>query len=66
MDFLKIRIRQKGSHGGHNGIKDIINKINTEKFKRIKIGIGENKNINLSDYVLSNFTLQELELFNDE
>ena len=66
LDFLKIRIRQKGSHGGHNGIKDIINKINTEKFKRIKIGIGENKNINLSDYVLSNFTLQELELFNDE
>src|SRR5699024_2915828 len=41
LDFLKIRIRQKGSHGGHNGIKDIINKINTEKFKRIKIGIGE-------------------------
>lgn len=66
LDFLKIRIREKGSHGGHNGIKDIINKINTDKFKRIKIGIGENKNIDLSNYVLSNFTPKEFELLKDE
>ncbi len=60
LDFLKIRIREKGSHGGHNGIRDIIDKINTSKFKRIRVGIGENKDISLSNYVLSNFTLDEL------
>lgn len=60
LDFSKIRIREKGSHGGHNGIKDIIKKINTNKFKRIRIGIGENKSIDLSNYVLSNFTNEEL------
>ena len=36
----KIRFRKKGSSGGHNGIKDIINKLQTENFNRIKIGIG--------------------------
>ena len=36
-----IRIRKKGSAGGHNGIKDIIEKTGTEEFKRIKVGVGE-------------------------
>ena len=53
LDFLKIRIRQKGSHGGHNGIKDIINKINTEKFKRIKITTCNYKNIFISFFIYS-------------
>lgn len=66
LDFLKLRIKEKGSHGGHNGIRDIINKINTEKFKRIRIGIGENKNISLSNYVLSNFTSDEIGKLNDK
>lgn len=60
LDFSKIRVRVRGSHGGHNGIRDIISKINTDKFKRIKLGIGENKDIDLSSYVLSNFTEEEL------
>ena len=48
----KIRFRKKGSSGGHNGIKDIIGKLHTENFNRIKIGIGSppfderNKNFN--------------------
>lgn len=66
LDFSHIRIRKKGSHGGHNGIRDIINKINTDKFKRIKIGIGENKNIDLSNYVLSKFTQSELLLLEEK
>lgn len=65
LDFLKIRIREKGSHGGHNGIKDIVNKLNTEKFKRIRVGIGENKNIDLANYVLSKFKKQELDLLTE-
>ena len=62
LEISKIRIREKGSHGGHNGMKDIIKKLNTEKFKRIRVGIGENKNIELANYVLSKFNKNELEL----
>ncbi len=59
----KLRIRRKGSAGGHNGIKSIIELTGSEDFARIKIGVGQkpNKNINLADWVLSKFTEQELE-----
>lgn len=40
----KIRLRQKGSAGGHNGIKSIIAHLNTQVFKRVKVGIGRPKN----------------------
>lgn len=52
----KIRIRKKGSAGGHNGIKNIIALTGTQNFQRIKIGVGEKpKNWDLADYVLSRF-----------
>ena len=41
LDVGKIRIRRKGSHGGHNGIRDIIQHLGTEEFARIKIGVGK-------------------------
>ena len=44
LDFGDIRIREKGSSGGHNGIKSIIKHIGTQEFKRIKIGIGRPRN----------------------
>ncbi|MDR0739856.1 MAG: aminoacyl-tRNA hydrolase [Mycoplasmataceae bacterium] len=61
-----IRIRNNGSSGGQNGIKDIINKLNTTDFPRIKIGIGRptNKKINLADYVLGTFTNTEKPIIN--
>ena len=43
LEVGKIRIRDKGSAGGHNGIKSIINNLNTEVFARIKIGVGQPK-----------------------
>lgn len=54
----KLRIRRKGSHGGHNGIKSIINICGTDAFPRIKIGVGEkpNPNWDLADWVLSKFS----------
>jgi len=61
----KIRFRKKGSSGGHNGIKDIINKLKTENFNRIKIGIGSpptsetNKNLNTISHVLGNISSKE-------
>lgn len=57
----KVRVRQKGSHGGHNGIRDIIDWLQTDQFMRIKIGVGEkpNPNYDLADWVLSRFTSAE-------
>lgn len=56
----EIKLRTSGSSGGQNGIKDIINKLGTESFKRIKVGIGPKpKNIDLAKYVLSNFSKDE-------
>lgn len=52
-----VRIREKGSAGGHNGIKSIIANLGTEEFLRIKVGIGDKPNgWDLADYVLSKFS----------
>ena len=51
-----IRIREKGSAGGHNGIKSIINHMGSDVFSRVKVGIGEKPNgWDLADYVLAKF-----------
>ena len=56
----QIRIRAKGSAGGHNGIKNIIAHLGTQVFPRIKVGVGEKpKKYDLADYVLSHFTKAE-------
>lgn len=56
----KIKIKQKGSSGGQNGLRNIISHLKTENIKRIKIGIGRPKNnINIKDYVLSKLTFEE-------
>ena len=58
----QIRIRKKGSAGGHNGIKNIIAQLGTQVFPRIKVGVGEKpKKYDLADYVLSHFTKAERE-----
>lgn len=53
----KLRIRRKGSAGGHNGIKSIIELTGSEDFARIKLGVGAkpHKNMDLADWVLSKF-----------
>lgn len=51
-----LRIRKKGSAGGHNGIKNIIARTGTQNFQRIKVGVGEKpKGWDLADYVLGHF-----------
>lgn len=55
-----LRIRKKGSAGGHNGIKNILAQIGTNTFKRIKVGVGEKPaGYDLADYVLGHFTAAE-------
>lgn len=56
-----VRIREKGSHGGHNGIRNIIAQMGTDEFWRVKVGIGEKPNgWDLADYVLAKFQGDDL------
>lgn len=58
----RLRIRKKGSAGGHNGMKNIIKLLGTEGFPRVRVGVGEKpKHMDLADYVLSRFDMSELE-----
>ena len=57
-----IRIRKKGSAGGHNGIKNIIAHLGTQEFPRVRIGVGEKPaRMDLADYVLGRFPKEEAE-----
>ncbi len=61
-DLGKIRIREKGSSGGHNGIRDIINKMGTSDIKRIKVGIGHAPNKQSINFVLGKFSQEQKKL----
>ncbi len=62
LDVGKLRIRKKGSAGGHNGMKNIIKHLGTEGFPRVRVGVGEKpKHMDLADYVLSKFGKEELD-----
>ena len=55
-----LRIRKKGSAGGHNGIKNIIQHLGTQVFPRIRVGVGEKpEGWDLADYVLSGFSKED-------
>lgn len=59
----QIRIRKKGSAGGHNGIKSIISQLGTQNFYRVKVGVGAKpKGWDLADHVLGRFSSSEREL----
>ena len=66
----KIRVRKKGSSGGHNGLKSIINYLNSQEFLRIRIGIGspplieKDKKYNTISHVLGNFSKSEKLILN--
>lgn len=62
----QLRIREKGSAGGHNGIKNIIAHLGTQEFPRIKVGIGEKpRQMDLAAYVLSRFSQGEQKLMDE-
>lgn len=66
LDVGQLRLRKKGSAGGHNGIKNIISHLGTDEFMRIKVGVGDKpKNWDLADYVLSRFPKEEEEIVRD-
>ncbi|MDT2828304.1 MAG: aminoacyl-tRNA hydrolase [Enterococcus viikkiensis] len=59
MELGKLRLRQKGSAGGHNGLKSIISHLGTQEFNRIKIGIGRPQGKTVVNHVLSTFSKEE-------
>lgn len=66
LDVGRIRIRPKGSDGGHNGMKSIIYQLNSNEFPRIRIGVGSRPpQLDLADYVLGHFTQEDRKLLDD-
>ena len=62
----QLRIRKKGSAGGHNGLKNIILHLGHDVFQRVKMGVGEKpKNYDLADYVLGHFSKEERKIMDD-
>ncbi len=61
LDIGRLRLRRKGSHGGHNGMKDIIELMGTEEIARIKVGVGKkpHPDYDLKDFVLSKFPKEQ-------
>lgn len=60
LDVGQLRVRKKGSAGGHNGLKNIIQHLGHSDFMRVKVGVGEKpKGYDLADYVLGHFTGEE-------
>lgn len=66
LDVGNIRVRKKGSAGGHNGLKNIIAHLGHDTFMRVKMGVGEKpKGYDLADYVLGHFTGDERKVMDE-
>ena len=61
----KIKLKENSSSGGHNGIKDIEKHLNTKDYKRLKIGISNNKSLDTKDYVLGHFSKEERKIIDN-
>lgn len=60
--FGELRLRFQGSSGGHNGLKSIEDHLHTQQYARLRIGVGDNREGELEDYVLEKFSKQEKKL----
>ena len=58
-----FKLKDKGSSGGHNGLKDIEKALGSQNYKRLKVGISNNKNYDTKDYVLSKFSKEDLDIY---
>jgi PTH1 family peptidyl-tRNA hydrolase len=58
----RLRLRVKGSAGGHNGLKDIIARLRSDAFPRLRMGIGASGPVDAADYVLSRFAPDERQM----
>ena len=66
LDVGKLRIRERGSAGGHNGMKNIIQHVGSQDFVRVRVGVGHKPDkMDLADYVLSRFGRDELPMMRE-
>ena len=65
LQFGTFKLKGQGSSGGHNGLKNIELHLATREYKRLKIGISNNKMIETKDYVLGKFSSDEIKVIND-
>ena len=67
LDIGQIRVRRSGSHGGHNGLKDIIECLSSDKFPRVRIGVGKkpHPDYDIKDWVLGNLPSSLMKEFNE-
>jgi PTH1 family peptidyl-tRNA hydrolase len=65
MDFGRIKIRWNGGHGGHKGVKSVIDALQSNLFSRIKIGIGRDPSMIPEDYVLSRFQKEDAKMLDE-
>ncbi len=66
LDVGVLRLREKGSAGGHNGIKNIIEHLKTNEFKRVRVGISKDKDRSVVDYVLGKFRDDEKKIIDEK
>ena len=66
MNVGRVKIVYNSSSGGHNGIKDIERCLGTREYVRVKIGIANNKNVDTKDYVLGNFSQEDLSILKED
>ena len=62
MDLGRIKLRSHGSSGGHNGLKNIEANLGTQEYKRLKVGISNDKRFNTKDYVLGKFSSSDMDV----
>lgn len=65
IEFGSFKLKKDSSDGGHNGIKSIINRLGTQEFSRLKVGLSHDKSIDTRDYVLGKFSKEDMEKFNN-
>ncbi len=65
LNIGNFKLKEKGSSGGHNGLKNIELLLKSSNYKRLKVGISNNKNIETKDYVLGKFTKEDIEKINE-
>ncbi len=67
MDLLtgNFKLKDKGSCGGHNGLRNIEKCLSSSEYKRLKIGISKNKNTDMKDYVLGKFSVEDKKIYNE-
>ena len=63
LPFGALRYRDKGSSGGHNGLKNIEEQLHTQEYARLRCGVGQSQDQHLKEYVLAEFTAEEKNLF---